>query len=82
MEILNMLVTQFGPWAVVCGVLYWAANYIQSEGDKNRTERQEESERHTEEVKTLSDVIANNTDAIKELTNFIKEVNSNGKVSD
>ena len=82
MEFIQMLITQFGPWAVVCGVLYWAAQYIQTEGDKNRAERQTESERHTEEVKTLSDVIANNTDAIKELTTFIKEVNSNGKVSD
>lgn len=82
MEIINMFITQFGPWAVVCGVLYWAAQYIQTEGDKNRAERQTESERHTEEVKTLSDVIANNTDAIKELTTFIKEVNKNGEISD
>lgn len=74
MEILQFIVTQFGPWAVVVGVLYWAATYIQTEGDKNRSERQAESERHTEEVKTLSDVIANNTAAIKELTTFIKEV--------
>lgn len=74
MEIVQYIITQFGPWAVVVGVLYWAASYIQSEGDKNRDERQKESERHTEEVKTLSDVIANNTEAIKELTTFIKEV--------
>lgn len=74
MEILQYVVSQFGPWAVVIGVLAWAANYIQTEGDKNREERQKESERHTEEVKTLSDVIANNTQAIKELTTFIKEV--------
>lgn len=73
-EFAQLLLTNFGPWAVVCGVLYWAAQYIQTEGDKNRSERQAESERHTEEVKTLSDVIANNTAAIKELTAFIKEV--------
>lgn len=76
MEILQYVVSQFGPWAVVIGVLVWCANYIQTEGDKNREERQQESQRHTEEVKTLSDVIANNTAAIKELTTFIKEVNT------
>lgn len=75
MEILQMLITNFGPWAVVCAVLWWAANYIQTEGDKNRTERKEENDRHTEEVKTLSDVIANNTLAITELTTFIKGEN-------
>lgn len=73
-DIIQTLLTQFGPWAVVCAVLYWAAQYIQTEGDKNREERQKESERHEEEVKTLSSVIANNTQAINDLTTFIKEV--------
>lgn len=72
MEIVDTMIGQFGPWAVVVGALVWEAKFIQQQLEANRQDRNREEERHKQEVKELTNVIANNTVALTQLTDYIK----------
>lgn len=72
MEIVDTMIGQFGPWAVVVGALVWEAKFIQQQLEANRQDRNREEERHKQEVKELTNVIANNTVALTKLTDYIK----------
>lgn len=71
-SMIDTLIGQFGPWAVVVGALIWEAKFIQQQLEANRQDRNREEERHEQEVKELTNVIANNTVALTQLTDYIK----------
>lgn len=69
---IETMIGQFGAWAVVVGALVWEAKFIQQQLEANRQDRKLEEERHEKEVKELTNVIANNTVALTQLTDYIK----------
>lgn len=71
-NMIEILISQFGPWAVVVGALVWEAKFIQAQLEANRQDRNREEERHNQEVKELTNVISNNTVALTQLTDYIK----------
>lgn len=67
------LINEFGPWAIVVASMGWLAVFSREQLEKAREERMDEAKRHEEEVGKLSDIIANNTVALTELTAYLKK---------
>lgn len=71
-SMIDTMIGQFGPWAVVVGALIWEAKFVQQQLEASRQDRNRTEDRHEQEVKELTNVIANNTVALTQLTDYIK----------